>query len=109
MSLQLKHREKDNMWRAWTTMSDAWLTDWMSESEMKAYLVWRRERRYKLDVIEIIMSFPHGYSKKDDSLRAFRGPITDFYDWHTEILNDHSTYDDKIDQKYNELTKGLEE
>lgn len=108
MGLQLKHREKDDKWRAWTTISDGWLTNWLTEDQMKVYLVSRREHQHKLDAIEVVMGFPHGYSDKDDGLRILNGPVSDFYDWHGEALKDYDTYEDEVDRKYEELIGALE-
>ncbi len=61
MGRLLKHREKDNKWRLWTTISDGWLTDWLTEEEMKEYIVFEYEMDHKLRVIDLCMKFPDGY------------------------------------------------
>jgi hypothetical protein len=108
MGLQLQHRDKDNKWRAWTTISDGWLTGWITESEMKLYMVERAEQRFKLEAIEVMMSFPNGYGNKDGKfMSVFTGPVMDYHNWHNQVLKDYETYDEKVEAKYNELLGGI--
>lgn len=38
--INIKH-PKTELWRCWSTYSDKWITDWMSETDYKEYLIQR--------------------------------------------------------------------
>src|SRR4051794_27764036 len=87
MGWLLKHRKKDNRWRIWTTVSDGWITDWLSESELKAELAARYEEDFKLKVIEAYMSFPNGWFDKDTHKRLLNQEGQQAYmDWNLTAL-----------------------
>ncbi len=105
MGLLLKHRDKDNKWRLWTTISDGWLTGWLNEKEVKKYRVDQIEFDAKLKVIEELMAFPNGFTDYDTHKRL-SGPVTDFYEWHLEVLKSPD-YEKIVEAKYKESIKGL--
>lgn len=114
MSHLLKHREKDNKWRMWSTISDQWITDWLTEDEVRRALVTALEYHYKVEVIERIWSFPHGYYEKDISFKDGRPFNKSFNNWEgykafTKWDLEATRSDDyyaAVDKKFKELTKG---
>lgn len=104
MGRLLKFRNKDTKWRLWTTISDGWLTDWLTEEEMKAVLADDYKRDYKLKVIEAYWTFPHKYYDKDTH-KMFNNhkAMIEFGEWHLEALKSKD-YEAEVDKKYLELT-----
>src|SRR5437870_5050820 len=106
MGRLLKHRSKDEKWRLWSTISDGWLTDWLTEAEMKQYLVTELEYDYKVKVIERLWSFPHGYYDKDENnMFDNRKAYIAFTEWHLEATRSDDYYAE-VDKKLKELTEG---
>lgn len=104
MSWLLKHRKKDGKYRIWTTISDGWITDWLSEDEIKEYLRWREYADTKLKVIEHYMTFPAGWHDKDTH-KPLSLDKSKFYDWQLNALKKGAEeYEKEIDRKYEELT-----
>lgn len=104
MGWLLKHREKDNKWRIWTTISDGWVTDWLSEDEAKAYLSYEYRQDYKLKVIEAYWSFPHGWWDKESGKRLEnREALLAYQEWHLQALKSDD-YESEVDKKFRELT-----
>lgn len=99
----LKHREKDNKYRLWSTISDVWLTKWMTENEIKKDLATQLEYDYKVKIIERLWSFPHGYYDKDDN-RMFNNwdAYRAFTRWNLKATR--GDYYAEIDKKFKELT-----
>lgn len=62
MSVLVKHRKKDNMYRFWTTISDGWLSNWLTKWQAVEFLQRRVMDRAKDDCEEIKARFPSGYS-----------------------------------------------
>jgi hypothetical protein len=53
------------MYRAWTTVSDGWLTDWGTREEMVKYLQSRVMRDARARCKQIADTFPVGWWTKD--------------------------------------------
>ena len=105
MSWLLKYRKKDNKWRIWTTISDGWITDWLTENEVKQALSNEYKRDYRLQVIECYMTFPAGWHDKDThKLLAIDKKA--FYEWQMEALHSKD-YEKEIDKKYKDLLSPL--
>jgi len=65
MGLDIK-RNKKGLYKAKSTISDKSVSDtWMTEDELKKYLIERAYSKFITDVIEIDMEFPSGYSIND--------------------------------------------
>lgn len=105
MSLLLKHREKDNKWRVWTTISDGWLTSWLSEKEVKQYLVDQIQMESQVKAIKEFMTFPDGWTDYD-SHKRLRGPIDLFYEWQSAALKSED-YREEVQAKYLEIIELL--
>ena len=65
MSILVKLRKKDNKFRIWTTVSDGWLTDWVTKEEAIKYLQFRVKRDAKWKCDEIAAEFPHSWYGTD--------------------------------------------
>ena len=115
MGRLLKHRAKDNKWRLWSNNSDQWLTDWITEDEIKEYLAYRHEIDYKVEVIKLYMSFPDGYYDQGTSWTEDRRPYSAqfenrkgtkaFYDWQTQAFK--GDYYEEVDRKFKEITERI--
>src|SRR5438128_792596 len=112
MGRLLKHRKKDNKWRLWTTISDGWLTDWLTEDEMKQYLAAEYEHDYKAKAIRELWTFPDGYydtkvyikngrpiSRRFNNSKAVQA----FSDWQSKAFK--GDYYEAVDKKFKELTE----
>jgi hypothetical protein len=103
MSWLLKHRKKDNKWRIYTNISGGWITDWLTEKEIKNRLAWQAKNDSKLKAIEIAMTFPAGWADKD-TYKLFATSKKIFYDWQLKALElGEEKYEAEIDRKYKEL------
>jgi hypothetical protein len=104
MGWQLKHRAKDNKWRVWTTVSDGWITDWLTEDEAKTFLSYEYNEDYKLKVIKTYWTFPHGWSDRDTGkILDNREALIAFSEWHLEATKSEDYYAE-VDKKFAELT-----
>lgn len=67
----IKFRKKDNKYRQWSTVVDAYVTDWLTRDEMLDYI----EKRWKDDLKEKIkqerLNFPRGWGNKDKPYSVF--------------------------------------
>lgn len=103
MGRMLQYREKDKKWRLWTTISDGWLTEWLTEQEMKEELAYDFQTDYKLRVIESYMTFPHGYfDKKTQKRLTDFDKVQAFTEWHLKVLKMDDYYE-QVDAKFLEV------
>lgn len=103
MGRMLQHRAKDNKWRLWTTISDGWITEWLTENEMKRQIADDYRQDYKIQIIEAYWTFPHGYYDKGLSKMMTNFPaVHEFTQWHLEALESEDYYA-KVDEKFNEV------
>jgi hypothetical protein len=104
MGHMLKHRAKDDKWRLYTTISEGWLTDWLTADEMKRELAEQYSSEARLKVIEAYWTFPHGYYDQATHKRLTNFPaMVEFTDWHLQALKGDDYYG-AVFSKYKELT-----
>jgi len=102
---KLLSRNAKGQWRLWTTISDGWLTDWISEKDMKAQLVWDYDLDYRIKTIQLLWTFPHGYyDKKTHKILSNHDALIAFNEWHLQALKSDN-YEDQLNAKYEELVK----
>jgi hypothetical protein len=109
MSWQLSH--KDNQYRIWSTVSDQYITDWISQEE--ALAVWYDSALvdFKKKVIEHYLKFPHFWSDRDS-----HGYIKDdvanerYGQWLHELseMPDEENYRQFVDEWYEKINAELE-
>jgi len=92
MSWLIKHRKKDDKYRLWTTISDGWITDWLTRDEMIKVVSFDYKEALKDKVRKLQLTFPNGWHDKDSHARINDERYKTEADWH------------KL--KYEELTKG---
>lgn len=104
MSNLLKYRSKDGKWRLWSSISDAWLTDWLTEDEMKQEIAAEHVLRYKLSVIEALWTFPYGYYEKDTHKRLHNADDAHkaFLDWLSKA-SQSDDYCEQVNKKFDEM------
>src|SRR5258708_30983025 len=104
MSWLLKQNKKTKKWRIWTTISDCYRTDWLTEEEMKSELSMEYGGDYKLRVIETYWTFPHGWYDKDTH-QMFQNwkSMEEFAEWKLKAIRSGHYYEE-IDRKFEELT-----
>ncbi len=61
MGVLIKHRKKDDKYRLWTTISDGWLTNWLTKWGMIRHLQHRVREQAERECEEIAARFPDGY------------------------------------------------
>lgn len=95
-SLKIQETKKHGKrYKFWTSVSDGWVNDeWLTRDEMIKFLFWTRLEKMADTFIEDSMTFPNGWSAKDEMRRL---PIDEelseaFYEWR------HSTF--KADDYY---------
>lgn len=59
----LLEKRKDKF-RVWSTISDSWLTDWLSKEEVIRFFVMRIFTRAHNEIKELEETFPSGFSNK---------------------------------------------
>lgn len=103
MSLMLQHRAKDDKWRLYTTISDDWLTGWLSAVNMKRVIADYHKTDYRLKVIGEYWTFPHGYYDRKTYKRLTNFPAVEaFTAWHLKALRSKD-YDGALNKKYKEI------
>ena len=67
----IKHRKKDNKYRQWSTIVDAYCTDWLTRDEMIEYIAerWRKETEERIKAER--EKFPKGWGNKDKPYSIF--------------------------------------
>lgn len=84
MSWQVKHRKKDDKYRLWTTISDGWLTNWLSRDEMIEAISGEYQEEVSEKVEKLRLTFPNGWT--DTEGERFQCLQDDRYmseaDWH---------------------------
>ena len=68
MGLRLEYRESDQKYRFWSTVVDAWLTDWLDRDGCLHYLYERWLREFQKSFIKEYFCFPHNWCDKDRTL-----------------------------------------
>lgn len=64
MARKISYRKKDRMYRIWSTVSDTFITDWITREEAVAFLA-REARAHTNRIIKDLKeTFPHGYTIK---------------------------------------------
>ncbi|WP_407107264.1 hypothetical protein [Rhodococcus aetherivorans] len=106
MGRMYKQRKSDGKWRVWSTNTDSWITDWITEDDVKRFIFAGKTYDYEIDVIQRLWCFPNGLYDRD-SHRSLSGPINEFHDWYSSVLDDADAYEDKVHAKFVELTEGF--
>jgi hypothetical protein len=103
--------QKDGKYKVWTTVSDGYLTDkWLTEAELRSWMVKQAEREYKKKVIEKLWLFPYGWMTKDREVLMTDTAVRKAHHEWVMTLCDCKTeedYDLLLDAKFLELTQGL--
>jgi len=100
--------QKNGKFRFWSTISDDWLTDWLTHNEAVQHLNDENIKRAKLQLIEEYFNFPAGwYDKEGQYIQAIPADKNYFHDWHAGILEDYDTYYENVDKKYEQILKEL--
>lgn len=105
MGRLIEHRESDDKWRVWSTISDIWMTDWLTLDEIKEYFSLDKLFQAKIDIIQIYWTFPNNYSSKDGKIISNNAVYRSFLDWQLDAIKS-GNYGDMVDAKYKELTRG---
>lgn len=67
----IKYRKKDDKYRQWSTVVNAYTTDWLTRDEMLKYIEkrWKKELKDKLKYER--ENFPKGWGNKDKPYTIF--------------------------------------
>ena len=97
-----------NKWQMWSSISDSVIYECESKNELVYFIAKEAEYDGKLKAIEEIMN-PLFKWMINDSLN-FKQNNEQYFEWFKSIQNceTYKEYYSKIDEKYNELLKGLE-
>ncbi len=103
--------KKGDKYNVWTTVSDGYLSKkWMTEAELKSWMVKQAERDFKKEVVKRLWLFPNGWVMKDRQyLEAPEGTLDAEYQFIKNLCEckTEEEYDAMLDEKFKELTKGL--
>lgn len=104
MGWRLKQHKRTKRWRIWSTITDSYRTDWLTEEELKADLASAYEEEYKLKVIELYWTFPHGWTDKETHTRLRNQTACEaFHAWQEQAMSSED-YEEEIDRKFREVT-----
>lgn len=112
MSWRVQYREKDQQYRLWSTISDTWLTGWETRQTIQRYIAEEMLFDYKKKVIEMYLKFPHHWPDADGGgIRYMQDKAGHqaYGAWLETLASaSHETYEELVEQKYQEAVKALE-
>lgn len=93
----------DIKYRIWSTISDSFITEWLTKSEIINYLFWERVRTFMDEFNKDAMTFPNGYYKLDDT-RIFDKAVSDeFYDYQDKAIRSDNVLEAKFIEELNKI------
>ena len=100
----LKLHKQTKQWKIWSTISESDQTDWLPEEAMKAEIANFYEQEYKLKVIELFWTFPHGWTEKESHQRIENWETYNaFHRWKMQAMSS-GDYEKAVDRKFKEIT-----
>ncbi len=68
-TIKIKTEKEVTKYRIWTTVSDGWITEWLTREEMVKFHFWNQFKKFMDSFIEDAMTFPNNYYDKDTEKR----------------------------------------
>ena len=107
MGLRIITNNKDK-WEVFSSNTDSVIAEFTSEKDLKEFLALERIYKGKLEVIQLLMTFPQGWivNDKREIISGSEEKFNDYIEWFRKINKDSKTYEEyyiKIDEKLEEL------
>lgn len=103
-----KIAQKDGYYRIWSTVSDQWITDWVSRTEAIAIYYDDALCQFKKKVIEKYFSFPHHWSGDDGIINDEEGHDRLLAWLETLSTKREDEYYQYIDETFEKIREELE-
>jgi len=104
-SLKIQETKKHGKrYKFWTSVADGWINDeWLTRDEMIKFMFWYRFGKMVDDFTKDAMTFPNGWSEKDEMRRLLIDEkLSDaFYDWQESTFRAEN-YTEVIYEKFAE-------
>jgi hypothetical protein len=105
---------KDGKFRVWSTISNDWLTDWISRKEFIKFYHDDMLIDFKKKIVEQYYKFPHGWFDQDRLATAFISDEDGYGDhlrWMDKLnkTKDYDEYVKLVEEMYDQIMKELEE
>jgi hypothetical protein len=105
---------KDNQYRIWSTVSDEWLTEWMSRKEFIKFYHDDMLIDFEKKIIEQYYKFPHMWCDKDRLATALISDEEGYKAWvqwmkRLSETKDYDEYIKLVEETYDNIMKELEE
>ncbi len=104
--------QKDGKYRIWSTISDAWITDWISRKEAIRFYYDDAFMSFKKKIVEQFYKFPHMWSDYDSNSCNYIDDEEGYTRWKEwmALLNattEPEEYVKLIDEIFDKISKGL--
>jgi len=100
-------KEKNSKYRIWSTISDTYITDWLTRNEILIQLAEYKIIKAKEEAIDEYYRFPNMWSVNG---KRNRDPIREqaYFDWQTKLraLSDNK-YNTFVNKEYRRIMKEL--
>lgn len=96
---------KDGKWYLYSPKIDRYVMEDATMNEVKIALATEMEYVVKLDIVKLLMTFPHGFSTMDDEVIVRQDAIDDYEAWYHKIqqrIGFPEEYHSLIDKKIRE-------
>ena len=90
-------------YRIWSTISDSFITEWLTKSEMINYLFWERVRDFIEEFNKEAMTFPIGYFRLDDTRISDKETMQNFYDYQEKANRSDNVLEAKFIEELNKI------
>lgn len=106
-SLKIQETKKHGKrYKFWTSVADGWINDkWLTRDEMIKFMFWHRFEKMRDEFISDAMTFPNGWSEKDEGRIPIDEELSDaFYDWQRSTFKLRGDdYPEAIYAKFSEM------
>lgn len=96
----------DGKYNVFVPEVDKYLLEGATEGEVKIMLAIQMEYMTKMDIIRLLMTFPHNFSTMDNKVIVHQDAVDEYESWYAETIQDETcvdTYHSLIDEKVKEL------
>jgi len=81
---------KETKYKLWSTITDRYITkSWMTRKEITCFFFWHRFEQFANTFIEDAMTFPDGYTSKNNDKIITTGLMDEFFKFKSKSIRDN--------------------
>lgn len=95
-------KNKEAKYKIWSTISDSYITDWLTKKEFIQFIFWNKLEDFMRDFLKSVIPFPDRWTNHDNNNRI---DLPENRAIINKILNDSFDNDNVIPYKFIEILK----